>query len=117
MKREEITLEPITVALIQEIQDKIIECINPYKIILFGSVIKGYMESAHDIDMYVIKEGIEDVRKAEREIDELFEGRLFALDVIVRTPRQLERSLAGGNTFLQQEVMTRGKVVYDRHRT
>ncbi|MGQ9629278.1 MAG: hypothetical protein ACUVXI_03055 [bacterium] len=44
-------------------------------------------------------------------VDELFAGRLFALDVIVRTPEQIEDSLRSGNSFLKQEIIAKGQVL------
>ena len=114
MGREEIILEPITLSLIEEVRDSIVEYLAPDKIILFGSVVKGNMQKSHDIDLYVIKRGVQNVREVERKIDELFAGRFFALDVIVRTPEQMESSLRSGNSFLKQEIIAKGRVLYDK---
>jgi len=114
MKRETIILEPITPSLIEEIRDKIVEYLNPDKIILFGSIVKEDMQKSHDIDLYIIKPGIKNVREIERKIDELFTGRFFALDVIVRTPKQVEDSLRSGNSFLLREIMGKGQVLYEK---
>ena len=70
------------------------------------------MQKANDIDIYIIKRGIRNVREVEREIDELFAGRFFALDVIVRTPEQIKSSLRSGNSFLRQEIIGKGRVLY-----
>jgi len=113
MNREKIMLEPITSSLIEEIRDKIVDHLDPEKLILFGSAIREG-SNPHDIDIYVIKRGIYNVRETERKIDELFAGRLFALDVIVRTPEQVENSVKSGNSFLLREVMTKGRVLYDK---
>jgi len=114
MKREEIILESITPSLIEEIRNKVVEHVTPDKIILFGSAVKGNMQKSHDIDIYIIKRGIKNVREVERKIDELFTGRSFALDVIVRTPQQVEDGLRSGNSFLLQEIMTKGRVLYEK---
>lgn len=114
MNREKIILESITPSLIEEIRDRIVEYLSPDKIILFGSVIKENMQKSHDIDIYIIKRGIQNVREVERKIDELFAGRFFALDIIVRTPKQIEDSLRSGNSFLRQEIIAKGRVLYDK---
>ncbi|MDI6735502.1 MAG: nucleotidyltransferase domain-containing protein [bacterium] len=114
MKKEMTILESITPSLIEEIRDKVIDYLNPDKIILFGSVIKGNMKKSHDIDIYIIKRGIQNVREVERKVDELFTGRFFALDIIVRTPEQVEDSLRSGNSFLLQEIMAKGRVLYEK---
>lgn len=114
MKREAVILEPITPELVAEIRDRIIEYIAPDKIILFGSAARNDVKEPHDIDIYVIKEGLQDVREVERLIDELFAGRFFALDVIVRTPEQVEVSLRGRNSFLSQQILAKGRILYDK---
>lgn len=116
MVREAATLEPITPALLAEVRDAIIECIAPDKIILFGSAMRTDGSTPRDIDLYVIKSGIRDVREAARRIERLFNGRLFALDVLVRTPEQVEASLKAGNSFLAKEVFGKGLVLYDREK-
>jgi predicted nucleotidyltransferase len=116
MRGKEIVLEPITSSLIKEVRDKIVEYLNPDKIILFGSAVKEDTQESHDIDLYIIKQGIQNVREVERKVEELFVGRFFALDVIVRTPEQMEESLRSGNSFLKQEVISKGRVLYDKQR-
>jgi predicted nucleotidyltransferase len=116
MAREAVALESITPALLDEIRDAIIECIAPDKIIVFGSAV--YLDNSipHDIDLYIIKSGIRNVREAARRIEQLFNGRLFALDVLVRTPDQVEASLKAGNSFLAKEVLGKGRVLYEREK-
>ena len=114
MERKTIILEPITPSLIAEVRDKIIECFEPDQIILFGSTVRGDVEEPHDIDLYVIKDGLQEVREVERRIDELFAGRLFALDVLVRTPQQVKASLKEGNSFLLHQILEKGRILYDK---
>ncbi len=114
MKREAVILEPITPSLVAEVRDKIIESIDPDGIILFGSAARDDVKEPHDIDLYVIKDEIQDVREVERKIEELFAGRLFALDVIVRTPQQVHASLKGGNSFVSQQILAKGRILYDK---
>jgi predicted nucleotidyltransferase len=114
VKEEEIVLEPITPALIEEIRERIVKHLHPDTIILFGSAVKKTMQNSHDIDLYIVKRGVRNVREVERELEVLFAGRLLALDIIVRTPEQVEESLRGGNSFLKQEVIAKGKVLYAR---
>jgi len=115
MAREPVVLEPITPALLDEIRDAIVTRFAPAKIILFGSAVHGDHSAPHDVDLYVIKEGVQDVREAARKIEELFNGRLFALDILVRTPEQLQASLKAGNSFLAQEVFGKGRILYERN--
>jgi predicted nucleotidyltransferase len=114
MTREPVLLEPITSALLDEVRDAIVAAIAPDRIILFGSAARQGSAAPHDIDLYIIKNGLKDRREAERRIEQLFQGRLFALDVLISTPEQVEMSLQGGNSFLAQEVLGKGRVLYER---
>jgi len=114
--REPVALEAITPELLNEVRDTIVKHIAPDRIILFGSATHQEGGAPHDIDLYVIKSGLMDRREAERRIEQLFQGRLFALDILMRTPEQVEMSLRGGNSFLAQEVLGKGRILYERDR-
>ena len=112
MRREPVALEAITPELLNEVRDTIVKHIAPDRIILFGSAARLDSSAPHDIDLYVIKSGLKDRREAERRVEQLFQGRLFALDVLMSTPEQVDLSLRGGNSFLAQEVFGKGRVIY-----
>lgn len=120
--KEIVNLEPITLSLLYEIRDRIVEYLKPDRIILFGSAIKllseqsevNNLRESHDVDLYIIKKDLQNVREVERKIDELFAGRLFALDVIVRTPEQIKTILKSGNSFLSKQILSKGKILYDK---
>ncbi len=103
-------------AIYQE-AEKIAEIIGnkykPEKIILFGSIVDGKVNSNSDIDLLVIKETpkkrafrTQDIFKAVRNID-----RQYALDPIVYTPEELEKRSAMGDYFVD-EVLKKGRVLY-----
>lgn len=116
MTGQPLSLEPITPQLLEEVCSVIVQTIDPERVILFGSAARGGDEVPRDIDLYVIRRGPHDRREIERRIEELFLGRLFALDVLVATPEQVETSLKAGNSFLSQEVFQKGRVLYERAR-
>jgi uncharacterized protein len=39
--------------------------------------------------------------------------RPFPVDILVKTPKEVEKALESGDFFLK-EILTRGKVLYDR---
>ncbi len=45
-------------------------------------------------------------------IDQALERDLFGLDLIVRTPKNLEKRIALGDSFLR-EVVKQGKILYE----
>src|SRR5437588_7034096 len=83
---------------------------HPDKIILFGSYAYGRPHAESDVDLLVIMPVREVVQQAIR-ICLAFE-RPFALDLIVRTPRQVERGLREGDWFLR-EVLGKGQGLYE----
>jgi predicted nucleotidyltransferase len=91
---------------------------EPEKIILFGSRVWGEADDESDLDLLVIKES--DQREVERirEVSRLvrrFQQRpyLVPLDILVKTPQEIEERLAIGDDFIR-EIVERGRVVYER---
>lgn len=90
---------------------KIKRQINPQKIILFGSYAWGKPTEDSDLDLFLVMDS--DLRRDERgaQISALFPHRLFPLDIIVYTPKEVELSLRRGNFFIE-EILTKGRVLY-----
>ncbi len=105
--------EPVTSKKIRTVVRKLVDSFDPEKVILFGSYAYGQPTIDSDVDLLVIMESNErPAARASRVIGAL-RGKTFPLDVLVRTPEELERRLAIGDGFLR-EVMERGKVLYAR---
>jgi len=98
---------------IQKVVETIRDEYHPEKIILFGSRVWGDPDGDSDLDVLVIKES--DQREVERirEVSWLLRPRPLPLDILVKTPQEIERRLAIGDDFMR-EIVTRGRVVYDR---
>ena len=84
---------------------------QPDKVILFGSYARGDPSPDSDVDLLVVMPARNELDQAVR-IDEAFD-RGFALDLIVRTPRNLERRVRWGDWFLR-EIIASGKVLYEQ---
>jgi hypothetical protein len=54
-------------------------------------------------------------RQQRLEVSRALSPRPFPLDVIVRTPQELQERIALGDMFLR-EITIRGKVLYERNR-
>ena len=98
-------------AAIRRLAREIVERFQPEKIILFGSYAYGQPDLDSDVDLLV-------VMPARNEIDQSVRIYLavetpFPVDLIVRTPRRLERRLKWGDWFLR-EVVGQGKVLYEK---
>src|SRR5271169_6530832 len=100
----------IPLTAIRRFARRIAERFQPEKIILFGSYAYGTPHVESDVDLLVIMPAANEINMSIR-IAVAFE-RPFALDLIVRTPKHLERGLKEGDWFLR-EVIGKGKVVYE----
>ena len=101
----------ITIAQIKALSRRIAEQFNPERIILFGSRAHGRSHADSDVDLLVVMEcDVSGARKA-AEILNRVEPE-FAVDLIVRTPQEIERRLAQQDGFLA-EVVRNGKVLYE----
>ena len=84
---------------------------RPHRIVLFGSYAYGKPTSDSDVDILVVMpENRSQGRKAAQIRQEVDAD--FPLDLIVRTPQDVQWRLAEGDCFLQ-EIMSKGKVLYE----
>ncbi len=96
---------------IMQLIQAIINKSQPEKIILFGSYAYGNPEDDSDVDLLVILpyEG-SNFRKTWEILNKV--QPKFAIDLLVRTPVEIEQRLAW-NDFFIQEIMEKGKVIYE----
>lgn len=98
-------------ALLQEVVRRIVEAVHPEKVILFGSAARGEMGPDSDLDLLVVKSG---VNKKETcwSIRRQLAGLGIAKDVVVAHPEDLERY---GNcpALVYYPALREGKVIYN----
>jgi predicted nucleotidyltransferase len=85
---------------------------KPERIILFGSYAYGTPHKDSDVDLLVIM-------PARNEIDQSIRIRWalpapFPMDLLVRTPKNMEWRLKEGDWFLR-EVVGQGKILYEKN--
>lgn len=99
--------------LINRLVDKIRTYYKPEKIILFGSHVWGKPKKYSDLDILIIKET--DKREIERiiEVSKILKPRETAIDIIVKTPKEIKECLKFNDIFIS-EILTRGRVLYER---
>jgi len=100
----------IPLTAIRRFARRIAERFQPDKIILFGSYAYGTPHEESDVDLLVIMRTKNAIDQSIR--IKLAFKRIFSLDLIVRTPWQVERGLKDDNWFLR-EVIEKGKVLYE----
>ncbi|HVC92340.1 MAG TPA: nucleotidyltransferase domain-containing protein [Pirellulales bacterium] len=98
-------------SVIRHYARQVAERFQPERIILFGSFAYGKPHADSDVDILV-------VMPARNEIDQSVRINLaiepaFPLDLIVRTPKNLDWRLKEGDWFLR-EVVSQGKVLYEK---
>ncbi len=104
---------------LQQELDRIIPILRdryqPEKVIAFGSAIEGDVHEWSDLDLAIIKD------TPKRFIDRLIEVALLvrstiATDYLVYTPKEFEE-MARDNYFVRDEIIGKGKVVYEKNQT
>jgi predicted nucleotidyltransferase len=101
----------IPLAVIRRFARQVAERFRPEKIILFGSYAYGQPHADSDVDILVIM-------PARNQLDQAVRISLdvdppFPLDIIVRTPKNMQWRLEEGDSFLR-EIVSRGKVLYEK---
>lgn len=94
---------------IQLLAKKIKEKFNPQKIILFGSYAYGTPEKGSDLDLFIIMDTEIPVREQAYLIRRELRG-LTPIDIIVRTPEQVEERIKLGDFFIKK-IMQDGVVL------
>ena len=100
----------IPMRAIRAVVKQIVEKFQPEKVILFGSYAHGQPKLESDVDLLVIMNTPLRSRQQRLEISRALSPRPFPLDIIIRTPEQLEERIAMGDLFLL-EITTKGKSI------
>lgn len=104
---------PITEDLLREITERIVENFDPEKVILFGSRSTTTARADSDVDLLVIMEASGSPIQRAVEVKRACRPRFVSMDVLVKTPDEVEARLDQGSFFLR-EILEQGKVLYER---
>ena len=94
--------------------ERIVSKLKPEKIILFSSYAYGNPTPDSDVDLLVI------MKTSAREIDRyiavsnLLYPRQFPVDILVKTPKEVEAASRKKGNFFMREILSKGKVIYER---
>ena len=94
---------------------KVVDELKPEKIVLFGSYAYGLPNSHSDVDLLVILKTKASLKDRSWAVSRLLLPRPFPVDILVKTPKELEKALKSGDFFLK-EILTRGRVLYERNK-
>ncbi len=95
--------------------ERIVQELQPEKIILFGSYAHGTPSPGSDVDLLVIMETEASSKERSWAVSRLLIPRPFPVDILVRTPQEIQRALAKGDFFIR-EIITQGRVLYERRK-
>lgn len=96
---------------ILDLRDRIAEEFRPERIVLFGSYAKGNADDYSDLDVLVIlRHAGSGIRKAAEIL--LRVDPHIAIDLIVRSPEEIEARLKSNDFFLA-EILNQGRVLYE----
>jgi uncharacterized protein len=106
---------PVSQTLPQAVR-KIAKMLKPEKVILFGSYAYGEPTPDSDVDLLVIMKTTATQKERYLAVSRLLHPRQFPVDIIVKTPEEVESALARKGNFFMQEIMRKGRVLYERRK-
>lgn len=96
--------------------ERIVSELKPEKIILFGSYAYGSPTPDSDVDLLVVMKTRAKVIDRYVLVSNVLYPREFPVDIIVKTPKEIKEAQKKKGNFFLREVMTKGKVLYERPR-
>jgi predicted nucleotidyltransferase len=85
----------------------------PEKVIIFGSMANDSVGEWSDLDLVIIKDTAKPFLQRLREVALLCRPSV-GVDFLVYTPREFSDMIADRNPFIIEEVLSKGKVLYER---
>ncbi|MFZ4656156.1 MAG: nucleotidyltransferase domain-containing protein [Caldilineaceae bacterium] len=103
----------VTEEILAEIVRRIVTVFAPQKIILFGSYGYGTPSVDSDVDLLVIQKT--NLQRVERSvaISELILPRPFPVDILVKTPNEIQEALNKNDPFIK-EIISQGRILYEQ---
>jgi predicted nucleotidyltransferase len=102
--------------LLKEIVKRIVNAVNPLKIILFGSYAYGVPKKGSDLDILVVVDNIKDSKRELRlKIRKALREFLIGKDIIVLSAQELENWENIPYTFISS-IVRKGKILYEREK-
>src|SRR5258708_26139488 len=105
----------VTEETLQSLTQRIVDNVHPYRVILFGSRACGTARPDSDIDLLVIVDETDDPRERRYAVYNAAKVPFVPMDVLVRTPAEIETRLAMGDFFIK-DIVENGRVLYESDR-
>jgi predicted nucleotidyltransferase len=105
-------MKKVSQEIIEEITRRIVESVQPMKIVLFGSHAWGQPDTDSDLDLFVVVEASDQpTYRLARGIYRSLRGIGVPVDVVVQTNEEVERGQKV-ITSLARKVMQEGRVLH-----
>ncbi|HRQ37616.1 MAG TPA: nucleotidyltransferase domain-containing protein [Chloroflexota bacterium] len=98
---------------LKQIVSAIVAQYEPEKVILFGSLAQGKTSEWSDLDLVIIKDTPLPFTQRSKEVA-LLCPVWVGVDYLVYTPEEFDQMIAERNPFILNEVLQKGKVLYER---
>ena len=98
---------------LENVKNTIVEALDPQQIIVFGSYIYGQPTPDSDVDLLIVMESDERPAQRAARVSKLLRPRPFPMDILVRTPEEIQYRLQIGDYFIR-DVIERGRIIYER---
>lgn len=99
---------------VNKIVNKIVSEFKPEKVILFGSHAWGEPGPDSDLDLLVIKDSQKPRLERELELRKLLFPSGVGLDVLVYTPKELEKSINEHRNFFLEDIIHNGRPLFTK---
>jgi len=106
-------IKKVDKALLNDVTRRIVEAVDPEKIILFGSHAYGKPSKDSDLDILVIMKSNLPRYKRSVPIYKALTGMLIPKDIIVYTPQEVEEWDNVPQAFVTTAV-NKGKIIYEK---
>lgn len=103
----------VTRKQIDAVVQRIVQQFNPEKVILFGSYAYGKPNADSDVDLLVVMESDERPPHRALGIVRQLLDVPFPMDVLVRTPTEVQQRL-NTNDYFVREIVEYGQILYER---
>jgi len=98
---------------LHKIVRRIAQTLQPERIILFGSHAYGMPTPDSDVDLLIIMQTPMSPAERYLSVSRLLRPRPFPVDILVKTPEEIREAIAQGDFFVR-EILSRGRVLYER---
>jgi predicted nucleotidyltransferase len=108
-----IKVEKVDDEFLKEVVKRIVDTVNPLKIILFGSYAYGILKKGSDIDILVVVDNLQSSKRELRlKIRKALREFLIGKDIIVVSTEELEKWKNIPQTFIST-IVRKGEILYE----